>query len=87
MTAPRTLCSGFLASWERFADHTALVVDGHEVSYDALGRFAKQIAATLEREAGADDAGSKLTAVFAHRSASAFAGILGALFVSTERTH
>ncbi len=77
MAEARTLRSGFLQSWERFPDHVALVVDSEGTSYDALGRFASRLATTMERE---DRGTSKLTAVFGHRSVSAFAGILGALF-------
>lgn len=79
MAEPRTLRSGFLQSRERFPDRVALVVDGEEVTYDALGRLASRIAATMEREADHLDESTKLTAVFAHRSVTAFGGILAAL--------
>jgi amino acid adenylation domain-containing protein len=74
----RTLRSGFLRSRERFGSRPALEVDGLRLSYDELARHAASLAATLERE-GADE-GPPLVAVFAQRSATAFAAVLGALF-------
>jgi len=77
MTDGRSLRSGFVDSWKRVPDHVALEVDGNERSYDALGTLAASLAATLAREV---PDGPLLTAVFGHRSVSAFAGILAALF-------
>ena len=80
-TAPqapqRTLSSGFLASAGRFPERPALEVGGVTLAYAALQGRAAQIAATLQRHAPAAD--PPLTGVFAHRSASAFAGLLGAM--------
>jgi amino acid adenylation domain-containing protein len=55
----------------------ALVVDGHTLTYAELGETARRIAATLQR--CTPDTTPPFTAVLAHRSHSAFAGILGAL--------
>ena len=77
MTEGRSLRSGFIRSRTRFPDRIALEVDGNEVSYDDLGNLAASLAATLVREV---PDGPLLTAVFGHRSVSAFGGILGALF-------
>ncbi|HVY45356.1 MAG TPA: amino acid adenylation domain-containing protein [Minicystis sp.] len=76
MTGPRPLQTGFLRAAERFADRPALEVAGATLSYAALAARASALAATLAREA---PAGPPRTAVFAHRSAVAFAGVLGAL--------
>jgi len=76
-TDSRTLRSGFLESSRRFPDRPALEVDGARWSYRRLHESAASIAATLIRDGAAD--APPLTAVLAHRSASAFAGILGAL--------
>ena len=74
----RTLRSGFLASRDRFPDRPALEVDGEPIAYAALDERARRLAATLEA-AGALEP-ERLTAVFAHRSVTAYAGILAALF-------
>jgi amino acid adenylation domain-containing protein len=75
--SPRTLRSGFLASCERFPDRPALVVEGETWSYARLSARAASLAATLQAAAAAE--GPPLTAVFGQRSATAFAGLLGAL--------
>ena len=71
------LHSGFLASADAMPDRPALHVDGLSLSYAQLRTRATALAATLQHRvlAGA----SELTAVFADRSATGFAGILGAL--------
>jgi amino acid adenylation domain-containing protein len=74
----RTLGSGFLRSWDRFPERPALEVDGASLSYRELGRRAASLAATLERHRPGGH--PPLTAVFAQRSATAFAGVLAALF-------
>jgi len=78
----RSLRSGFLASSERFPERPALVVDGETLCYRELRERAASLAATIAgmeaSHGGGDDV--PLTAVFARRSASAFAGVLGALF-------
>jgi amino acid adenylation domain-containing protein len=78
-TSERTggLYSGFMQSAERFPDRPALEVGGESLSYRVLRDRAAAIASTLRQESPQD--GPPLTAVFAHRSATAFAGVLAAL--------
>lgn len=80
-----SLRSGFLRSSERFPDHVALEVAGTQLTYSELRARAESIASTLDRYDGGRDSlpnspASPLTAVFGHRSAATFAGILGILF-------
>jgi amino acid adenylation domain-containing protein len=70
------LVSGFLSSAERFPDRPALELGGTSISYEHLLRRAAAIAATLTARA-ADE--PRLTAVFAARTPTAYAGVLGAL--------
>jgi amino acid adenylation domain-containing protein len=70
------LHSGFLRSAERLPERPALVAEGRTLSYGELRSLARRLAATLERR---PLAGTPLTAVFAERSVTAFAGILGSL--------
>ena len=77
----RGLHSGFLRSASRFPDRPALEVAGEVLTYGELERRARALAATLERRSPAKD--PPLTAVFAHRTATAYAGILAALFRGT----
>jgi amino acid adenylation domain-containing protein len=72
------LHAGFLGSAEAFPERPALEVGGNVVSYRELKDQAMAIAATLVRHDSGD--GVPLTAVFAHRSATAFAAVLGTLF-------
>jgi amino acid adenylation domain-containing protein len=76
MNLQRALWAGFLSSANRFPDHPALSVDGTSLTYADLRDEALRIAASVQAHAGPE---SKLTAVFAHRSRTAFAGVLGAL--------
>jgi amino acid adenylation domain-containing protein len=71
------LHAGFLASLERVPENAALEVDGSTLTYRELGDRAKSIAATLAAHATGE--GPPLTGVFAYRSATAFAGVLGTL--------
>ena len=71
------LASGFLRSAERVPDRPALEVGGSVMSYAALRARAAAIGATIQRKT--PRGGSPLTAVFAHRSSTAFAGLLGPL--------
>ena len=68
---------GFMRSAERFPDRPAVVVQGAALSYRRLRETAIRIAASIQ--AHQKDPSTPLTAVFAHRSATAFAGVLGAL--------
>ena len=74
----RTLRSGFLCSSERFPDRPALEVGGVVLTYRELRDRAASLAATLRRRT--PPGGPPLTAVFAYRSVTAFAGVLGTLF-------
>src|SRR5438067_8714110 len=74
------LWNEFIRSCEQFPERPAIDV-GHEVSYQELAQRAKRIAATIQIEEAA--AGTvPLTAVFGHRSETAYAAVLGALMAS-----
>jgi amino acid adenylation domain-containing protein len=73
-----TLRSGFLDSAERHPGRQALQVEGRTLSYRELRDRAARVAATVDRET--PSGGPPLAAVFGARSATAFAGVLGALF-------
>jgi amino acid adenylation domain-containing protein len=68
---------GFMRSAERFPERPAIIVTGESLSYGQLRDSALRIAATIQ--AHQDDSWAPLTAVFAHRSATAFAAVLGSL--------
>src|SRR5260370_12064899 len=72
------MLSGFLRSAARSPQRPALEVDGESLSYRELRRRAASLAATLRR--GTGSCAPPLTGVFAYRSPTAFAGVLGALF-------
>jgi amino acid adenylation domain-containing protein len=73
----RLLWSGFLRSCEQFPTRGAIDVAGREVTYEQLAYRAKRLAATLQTSAvpGA----VPLAAVFAYRSKTAYAAVLGVL--------
>ena len=73
----RLLWAGFLRSPERFPTRGAIDVGGSEVSYEQLADRAKRLAATLQATSANDAV--PLTAVFAYRSETAYAAVLGAL--------
>src|SRR5213075_1943460 len=75
--SPRLLWAGFLRSCEQFPTRRAIDVAGREVTYQQLAYLAKRLAATLQ--AGAVLGAVPLTAVFAYRSETAYAAVLGAL--------
>jgi amino acid adenylation domain-containing protein len=75
-TSKRPLWAGFIKSCEQYPQRPAIDV-GREVSYSELAQRAKRIAATIQ--AGIIDDAVPLTAVFAYRSETAYAGVLGAL--------
>ncbi len=77
MTLERSIQDGFLASRAQFPDRPALEVEGAVVSYAALHDLAARIANTLRAHDVAN--GPALTALFAYRSVTAFAGVLGIL--------
>jgi amino acid adenylation domain-containing protein len=71
------LHSGFFRLAAQSPDRPALELEGKALTYGELAERARAIAETLLEHAR--DAGPPLTAVLAHRSATAFEGILGAL--------
>jgi amino acid adenylation domain-containing protein len=71
------LHSGFFRLAAQSPDRPALELEGRALTYGELAEGARAIAETLLEHA--PDAGPQLTAVLAHRSATAFEGILGAL--------
>jgi amino acid adenylation domain-containing protein len=71
------LHSAFFRRAAEFPNRPALELDGRVLTYGELAGRARAIAETLLEHA--QDAGPPLTAVLAHRSATAFEGILGAL--------
>lgn len=74
----RSVRSGFLRSAERFAERPALQLGSEALTYRALRNRAASLAATLDFHAVTDE--PSLTAVFGHRSITAYASVLGALF-------
>jgi non-ribosomal peptide synthetase component F len=79
MACGESLLAGFLVSVRRFPSRPALDVAGRTLDYATLHGMAARVAATLQHYH--PDSGVKLTAVLAHRSDTAFAGILGALML------
>jgi amino acid adenylation domain-containing protein len=73
----RALWTGFMRSAERFPERPAVIVQGTSLSYRQLREAAIRIAASIQ--AHQESSWTPLTAVFAHRSATAFAGVLGSL--------
>src|SRR4029453_6658757 len=73
----RLLWTGFLRSCEQFPTRGAIDVAGREVTYQQLAYLAKRLAATLQ--ASAVPGAVPLTAVFAYRSETAYAAVLGTL--------
>src|SRR5258706_13728234 len=73
----RPLWSGFIRSAQRFPQRPAVVAEGKVLSYEELRELACGIAATIQRYP--EFSPTSLTAVFAYRSTTAFAGVLGAL--------
>jgi amino acid adenylation domain-containing protein len=71
------LYSGFLRSAQLTPERPALHVDGGAVTYEQLRSEAASLAATLQMRLPVD--APKLTAVYAERSRTGFAGILGTL--------
>jgi len=76
-TSNRLLWSGFLESSARFPNRGAVEIAGHEISYQRLAQRAKRLAATIQE--GAGQGAVLLTGIFAYRSETAYAGVLGGL--------
>jgi len=77
-TESRTLRSGFLHSTARFPDRPALQLAAEVLTYQQLWARAASLAATLSAQAPEGE--PALTGVFGHRSVTAYAGVLAALF-------
>jgi amino acid adenylation domain-containing protein len=75
-TAFRSLIDGFVQSVDRFPSRDALVVDGERLTYLALQRLAGKVASALLQH---EQNGYPLVALLAHRSKTAYAGLLGIL--------
>jgi amino acid adenylation domain-containing protein len=73
----RSLISGFLSSVEHYPERGAIEAGGTTLTYQALYEVARTLAATLLENLPSDE--PRLTAVFADRSVTAFAGVLGSL--------
>src|SRR4029077_4078806 len=77
-TSPtRPLWAGFMRSAQNFPERPAVIAEKDTVSYAELRDSACSIAATIQRHP--EFSSTQLTAVFAYRSRTAFAGVLGAL--------
>jgi len=76
-TSGQLLWGGFLESSTQFPNRAAIEVAGHETSYHQLAQRAKRLAATIQE--GAGGGAVPLTGIFAYRSETAYAGVLGAL--------
>ncbi len=81
ITTERGLWSGFMRSAEKFPDRPALLANGKSLSYQELRENACRIAATIQSYPEYSEA--SLTCVFAYRTTTAFAGVLGALLAGT----
>src|SRR5439155_12610605 len=77
MNMPQTLLTAFLRSSEEFCDCEAIDVGGQATTYENLANRAKSLGATVRRALPSSEI--SLTAVFAYRSQTAYAGVLGAL--------
>lgn len=77
LTEGHSLVCGFLRAVEHYPERIAVEIGNTKLTYQALHDGAKLLSASVRRDLPAD--GSPLTAVFAYRSATAYAGILGSL--------
>jgi len=69
-----------MRSAEQFSEHVAVIVEGRSLYYWQLREIALRIAATIQNHVvHQKHLGPALVAVFAHRSATAFASVLGSL--------
>lgn len=96
MSQKACLWEGFLSSAKRFPNRPAILAAGRQSSYAELREAACRIAATLQ--AHSEFGNPALTGIFAHRTTTAFEGVLGALLAGSgyvplnrtfpaERTH
>src|SRR5256714_1599417 len=72
----RNLASGFFESAERFPERPALAVGNENISYQSLRQEVARIGATIQ---SVGDHQSGVVALLAHRSKTAYAGVLGIL--------
>jgi amino acid adenylation domain-containing protein len=72
----RSLVTGFLRSAERYPERLAVEIGSTKLTYQALHNMAKSLSTTIRKLLGD---GPPLTAVFAYRSTTAYAGVLGSL--------
>jgi amino acid adenylation domain-containing protein len=75
------LWSGFMRSAEKFSERPAVIIEGTPLKYWQLRETSLRIAATIQ--AHKEHLETPLVAVFAHRSATAFASVLGSLLAGT----
>jgi amino acid adenylation domain-containing protein len=73
----RALYSGFLSSADKFPERPAVVAESKVLAYADLRELACRIAATIQKYP--DFSSIHLTSIFAYRTPTAFAGLLGAL--------
>src|SRR5215467_3151284 len=71
------LWRGFMRSAEQFSERPAVIVEGKSLRYWQLREMALRIAATIQVHE--EHLRPPLVAVFTHRSATAFASVLGSL--------
>src|SRR5438132_470829 len=76
-TSNRLLWGRFLESSDRFPIRCAVEIAGKQISYQQLAQRAKRISATIQE--GTGEGAVPLTGIFAYRSETAYAGVLGAL--------
>src|ERR1051325_2485095 len=76
MISESQLWNGFIRSCAQFPESPAIDV-GREVTYREMATRAKRVAATIQGSVGTGEL--PLTAVFAHRSETAYAAVLGTL--------
>src|SRR5262245_12166935 len=76
MISESQLWNRFIRSSERFPQRPAIQM-GREITYSELAESARRIAATIQAEITTSEI--PLTAVFAHRSETAYAAVLGTL--------
>ena len=76
-TESRLLWRDFLESSRRFPNRVAIEVASHQISYRELAQRAQALAATIQKDATYNSV--PLTGIFAYRSETAYAGVLGAL--------
>ena len=77
MYARDSLWQRFTETCQQFADRPAISVAGQETTYAQLATKAKGLGATIQRES--NRGAVPLTAIFAYRSETAYAAVVGAL--------